>query len=206
MLALTGAKGGVGRSTTVLGLAMVLADRGRRPVVVDADRDTPDLHAIAGTPCRPGVRGLARGRSVDEVATRVAGVRVITARPGTTTGDRRAALARLSSRSEPVLVDCPAGVGRDVGLALAAADDAAVVTTPRPTAVRGAATATRLARSLDTHVLGAVVTKTAAAVGLEPVLDTPVLASIPPADDPVTDTVCKGEYVRVTTEYIYQNS
>lgn len=204
MLAIGGAAGGVGRTTLALGLAAALEDRGRSPVVLDADRGAPDLHAIAGCPCRPGIRALARGRPLEAAATTVDGIRMVTARPGTAVQLRRVAIAALARLSDPVLLDCPAGIGRDAGLPLAAADRAVVVATPSPRGVRGAATAERMARSLATPVAGAIVTGAANVASLQPVLDSQVLGSIPPADDPLAAGVCEAEYARVTNEYIYQ--
>ncbi|MFB6218937.1 MAG: AAA family ATPase, partial [Halobacteriaceae archaeon] len=54
MLAVCGGKGGVGRTTTAVGLGAALAGHHRATLVVDADADMPDLHALAGTPAEPG--------------------------------------------------------------------------------------------------------------------------------------------------------
>jgi septum site-determining protein MinD len=62
MLVIAGGKGGCGKTTTALGLAAVLAERGAPAVVADADRDMPDLHALAGVRRPGGRRGQARAR------------------------------------------------------------------------------------------------------------------------------------------------
>jgi len=57
MLAIAGGKGGVGKTTTTLGLAAALPGR---PLAVDADRDMPDLHALAGVNRDPGLDAVLR--------------------------------------------------------------------------------------------------------------------------------------------------
>lgn len=54
MLAVTGGKGGTGKTTTTLGLARALAAVGADVRCVDADVDLPDLGALAGGPRRVG--------------------------------------------------------------------------------------------------------------------------------------------------------
>ena len=63
MLAVAGGKGGVGRTTTTLGLAAAAARVGYAPVVVDANRDCPDL-ARRATVDPAGVETLAAGGSL----------------------------------------------------------------------------------------------------------------------------------------------
>lgn len=127
MLAITGGKGGVGKTTTALGVAAAAARRGREPIVVDADSDLPDLATVAGT----DGRGLARFDGDDPIgvaATRVAGVTVLGARLGNDS-PVEPALRRLSNSKRLVIVDCPAGAGEPATRPLAYASRSVVVTT-----------------------------------------------------------------------------
>ena len=47
MIAVTGGKGGSGKTTTTVGLARALARRGASVVAADADWDLPNLTAVA---------------------------------------------------------------------------------------------------------------------------------------------------------------
>lgn len=48
MLAVAGGKGGCGKTTTTVGLALAADRAGWACLAVDADRDVPDLHRVAG--------------------------------------------------------------------------------------------------------------------------------------------------------------
>ena len=50
--AIGGGKGGIGKSVIAANLAVVLAQRGRRVVAVDADLGGANLHTILGVPAR----------------------------------------------------------------------------------------------------------------------------------------------------------
>lgn len=206
MLAVAGGKGGVGKTTTALALGCVLARAGDRPLVVDADRDMPDLARRAGLTTDPpgperrrsppeplrGLDALADGTPLPEVAhpapvdTRVS---VLPAgRPGP--DDLRAAFGRLDGWPGPVVLDCPAGAGRTAAAPLAAADRTLLVSTGTPQSVRDAVKTAAMARALDASPVGVVLSRRRTPpAGLTDALDCPLRASVSRSDDPHDATV-----------------
>lgn len=187
MLAIAGGKGGVGKTTTALGLAAALPDR---PLVVDADRDMPDLHALAGVPrtdataggdaeiadrIRPSANHDCRilPAPVDEGAhseQRLAHVR--------TAWERDAAAD--ASPAPPVLVDTPAGAGVDAATPLRVADGVIIVTTACAPALRDAVKTASMARAVGTPVVGVVLTRTAVRPpNATDLFEVPILGTVP---------------------------
>lgn len=163
MLAVTGGKGGCGKTTTTLGLAAAFARQRRRPVAVDADRDMPNLAIVAN-------------------AVKLPGVAVVPNPEG-----RRLSDLRLPSGGEPVLVDCPAGSGPDTADPLRRADRALVVTTDSRQSVEDALKTVAMARSLGTPVAGVVVSRRDDPPdGLAEAADAPVLACVPSVEKPLS--------------------
>ncbi|ERH10728.1 MAG: hypothetical protein J07HX64_02506 [halophilic archaeon J07HX64] len=186
MLAVTGGKGGCGKTTTALGLARTLARRGHDPLVLDADCDMPDLHHLAGIKRTDGVDALARGAPLSRVCQRppsFPGVAVVTAGRPARTGP---ALRATHDWEGPVLVDCPAGIGPDASRPLRQADATAVVSTDHPQCLDDTRRTVTAARQLDAPPVGVLlrtVTGRAAEVGGR-VAGSPVLATLPDTDDP----------------------
>lgn len=158
MLAVTGGKGGVGKTTTTLGVARAAARAGRAPVVVDADLDMPNLATMAGV-SPGGLRAVAAAGALS-TAPAVDGVTVLGAESGATPEQLRRVLDDLAETSRPVFVDCPAGTSRPHGLALRAAQQAVVVTRLRRDALADAVTAATLARRLAATPAVTVVNET----------------------------------------------
>jgi septum site-determining protein MinD len=149
MFAVAGGKGGAGKTTTALGVGHALARSGYDPVVVDADIDMPDLHVVAGVDREPTADRLAAGdhiRGVLQHPTAHPGVGVVTAGSPTTLP---AALRHLARWHGPVLVDCPAGVGRDAARPLRASDGSLLVTTDTAEALEDTGKTAAVARELD---------------------------------------------------------
>lgn len=149
-VAVAGGKGGCGKTTATLGLALALVDRGRRPIVVDADVDVPDLHIRAGverTPGLPAVRDGAPPGSVSQASPTHSGVAVLSAGAGR--GGIQTALERVSALDRPILLDCPAGAGPDASDPLRVADATVVVSTATRAGRTDAAKTVQMARSLD---------------------------------------------------------
>ena len=187
MLAVTGGKGGCGKTTTALGLARTLARRGTEPLVLDADCDMPDLHHLAGIERTDGVDALARGAPLARICQHPAafpGVAVVTAgRPGRT----GPALRATRGWGGPVLVDCPAGVGPDATRPLRHADAALVVSTDDPQSLDDTRRTVTAARQLNAPPAGVLLRTTARRPAETPgrVAGCPVLAAVSEVSDPL---------------------
>jgi septum site-determining protein MinD len=149
-VAVAGGKGGSGKTTATLALAAAIADRGTRPVAVDADVDLPDLHIRAGVSLEPGLGSVSDGRLTPfaRASDRFPGVDVVPAGSGPVDAGR--ALSGGASVDRPVVIDCPAGAGPDAAAPLRVADAAVLVCSTTPHSRRDAAKTARMARTLGT--------------------------------------------------------
>ncbi|QSG04421.1 MinD/ParA family ATP-binding protein [Halapricum desulfuricans] len=158
ILAVCGGKGGVGKSTVSLNLARELD-----AVVVDGDLTTPDLPWGRG----PDLHDVLAGRaSPIDAVERVGTVDVLPC-GRTLAGARAADLERITDVVGPldrrhswVVLDCPAGLGADVGYQLFSADAAVLVTAPTRAGLVNALRTRQLARQLETPIVSAVLNKT----------------------------------------------
>ncbi len=154
IVVVTGGKGGVGKSTTAWNLGYELD-----AVVVDADVTGGDLPPSTG----PDLHDVLAGRADPlEAVWEVGSVHVVSS--GQTLAGARAAtlrtfepvIDRLERAYDRVVVDCPAGLARDVGIALRSGDFAVLVTQPQKSALVDATRTADLAVALETPVTAAV--------------------------------------------------
>lgn len=152
IIAVGGAKGGVGKTILATNLALYLATIGRRVVIVDADAGGANVHTSLGLE-RPA--RTPRGRRGDSqapasagipwatmVETTVPGLRLLDAALDDPTGDavrtrrRSLMLARLRALdADYVVVDLGASTGHTLVDFFLAADLGAFVMLPEPTAI-----------------------------------------------------------------------
>ncbi|MEM1026861.1 MAG: P-loop NTPase [Planctomycetota bacterium] len=148
-IAITSGKGGVGKTTTSVNLAVQLARMGRRVVLLDADLGTANVDVMCNLTPTGTIADVAAGRLAftDIALDAPGGFRVVPgcsglanlAALGRSELDRLASqMSRLESDADVLLIDTGAGVGPAVHAFCAAAERMLVVTTPEPTAVTDA--------------------------------------------------------------------
>ena len=159
IVAVTGGKGGVGKSTVSLNLGRELDG-----VVVDADLATADLPRGRG----PDLHAVLAGRAdPTDAVDRIGSIRVLPC--GRTLAGARASdlreLPRVVDRLERecgrVVVDCPAGLARDVGISLSSAHLAVFVTTSSEAALADALRVRDVAIDLEAPVASVVLNRVA---------------------------------------------
>lgn len=189
-LAVCGGKGGCGKTTTSLALAGALVETRREPIVVDCDRDMPNLHVYAGTADEPCVDALVDGVPIAEAVHEVTvpeGVRIVPGQPGSNVAG---ALERLGGDQSPnsLVLDTPAGASEDVAVPLRFADGVVIVTTPSAPCIRAAVKTATMARALDAPVVGVVVSRaTRVPRDLTEAIGVPRdrVVAVPTADEPL---------------------
>nr|WP_135667771.1 P-loop NTPase [Halorhabdus rudnickae] len=150
IVAVTGGKGGVGKSTMAWNLGREL-----EAVVVDADLATADLPQGRNPDLHDVLAGRATAVDAVEEVSSVALLpsgRTLAGARASDLSDLSAALETLKRQYGRVVVDCPAGLARDVGVVLDGADVAVLVTTPGKSAIRDAMKTRDLARKLGTPI------------------------------------------------------
>ncbi len=148
-IAITSGKGGVGKTTVAVNLAIQFARLERRVVLIDADLGTANADVMCNLPNHGTLAHVVAGRkTLDEITVEApGGFRLV---PGASGLSQMADLSahdrdRLTSQmhaleadADVVLIDTGAGVGSNVLGFCVAAERVLVVTTPEPTAITDA--------------------------------------------------------------------
>jgi len=149
VLAVTGGKGGVGKSNVSVNVAVALAEQGKRVVLLDADLGLANIDVLLG---------ISSGRNISDVLAGEAelreimvpgpgGVKIIPASSGTqqmaNLGEREhagiiGAFSELGDQMDVLIVDTAAGISRTVTNFVRAAQETLIVVTDEPTSVTDA--------------------------------------------------------------------
>ena len=149
VIVITSGKGGVGKTTTVANIGMGLAMLDKKVVVVDTDIGLRNLDVVMGLENRivynlvDVVNGNCRMKQALIKDKRNPNLFLL---PSAQTKDKSAVSPEqmikltdaLREEFDYVLLDCPAGIEQGFKNAIAAADEAIVVTTPEISATRDA--------------------------------------------------------------------
>lgn len=148
-IAIASGKGGVGKTNVAVNLALALADAGVNTTLLDGDLGLANADLLLGLRAGPHLGDVLTGaRTLDQICVRV--TPRLTLVPGASgiaqladLDQRRReimelVIQRLELRSQALLLDCGAGIGRGVRSLLSCADQSLIVTTPEPTAIADA--------------------------------------------------------------------
>lgn len=149
LLVVTSGKGGVGKSTISLNLAIRLSDGGSKVLLVDADANLGSLDVMLGLAPRFRIGHVLRGeRDLEDVLiSPQAGLRILPASSGDIeypVQDDDAVerllseILALDERMDFVIVDTGAGLHREILSYCRRADEILVVSGPEPTSVMDA--------------------------------------------------------------------
>ncbi len=193
VIVVSSGKGGVGKTTLVANLSAALAGRGQNVVAMDANITTSNLGihvgiAAYGKTLQDVIMGRARIRDV--MITHPLGFRII---PADVTIKKLMQfksyhlmdVIHKMTDADFVLIDCAAGIGKDVIATLEAADELLLVTNPEVPALTDALKLGHVAQQLGTRVIGTVVNRVrgdALEVALPDVaefLSMPIVGTIP---------------------------
>lgn len=166
VIVITSGKGGVGKTTVTAGLGRALAKKGKRVVLMDADLGLNNIDVVMDAESRvvydilDVVENRCRPRQALVEDFMVPGLFIL---PGAGYDDGskisgqnlRAVIHSLSPSFDFIFIDCPAGIEAGFHRAVAAADEAIIVTTPHVSALRDADKVVALLKSyrLETHLI-----------------------------------------------------
>ena len=218
-IVLTSGKGGVGKTTTTANLGAVLAKRGHRVVLVDADIGLRNLDLVLGVEKRivfdlvEVVEGRCQLRQALIKDKRLENLSIL---PAAQTRDKTAiselqmadVVTQLGELCDFVLIDCPAGIEHGFRNAIAGASEAIVVTTPEVSAIRdadrviGKLHERGLPVRLIVNRLRPEMVRSGDMLSVEDVTDilSAELLGIIPEDEEVIDTTNKGEPIVLQPE------
>jgi len=161
-------KGGVGKTTIVANLGIVLSEMGVDTTVIDCNLTTPNLGFHLGMPIFPkNLHDVLKGKEKisDVIYEHDSGLKIIPA--GLGINDLRGieprrlsnALLGLYGTTDIIIIDAAAGLGREAMAAIENSDELLIVTNPELPAVLDAVKAYKLAESIGIKVFGVILNR-----------------------------------------------
>ena len=149
VIVITSGKGGVGKTTTTANIGAALADKGHKVLLIDTDIGLRNLDVVMGLEnrivydlidviegrCRVSQALIKDKRCPNLVLLPAAQIRD---KNDVNTDQMKELIYSLKESFDYILIDCPAGIEQGFKNAIAAADEAIVVTTPEVSATRDA--------------------------------------------------------------------
>jgi len=149
VIAVTGGKGGVGKSNVSVNLSIALAEMGRRVVLLDADLGLANIDVLLGITAKNNISNVLNGEISlrDVMVNGPGGIRIIPAASGTQEmaqldSREHAGLIRafssIADQLDVLVIDTAAGIGDGVVSFVKAAQEAIIVVTDEPTSITDA--------------------------------------------------------------------
>lgn len=193
-IAITSAKGGVGKTTTTINLAAAFGAIGRDVIAVDGDLTAPNMSIHLGVPHLPRTIHDALDGNVPLSSClyfHPSGLRIIAGNIAYEStkvinlGNFKGILEELRGKAEIILVDGAPGVSQESMTVIQAVDYVIPVTTPDLAAITDARKTTKMAYEQNKKVFGIIVNRVRGEAqeidvkSIETFLEAPVLGIIP---------------------------
>jgi len=149
VIAVTSGKGGVGKTNVTANLAIALAKKGKRVLVLDADLGLANMDILLGLTPQYNIQHILDGRKVlaEVIVEGPSNIKVLPAASGVvkmtnlSEDERLRLLSEFENYDEPLdilLIDTGAGISENVMYFLVAAQQTIIVATPDPTSITDA--------------------------------------------------------------------
>ena len=187
-------KDGVGKTTLVSNLGAALTKSGKNVVIIDGNVTTPNLSLHLGIPFYPvTLHDALRDNTPIESAiyNHPTGMKIIPASlsidslKGIDLDRLEGALSSLLGKTDMILIDSAAGLGKEALASMSVADELLVVTNPELPAVTDALKTIKIAKDNGIRVLGVVVNRIRGMKhemniqDIKSMLEVPILSLIP---------------------------
>jgi flagellar biosynthesis protein FlhG len=146
-IAVTGGKGGIGKSTIAVNLAVAHAQANSRTLMVDTDLGMADLNLLLGIAPDKSLLDALGGAPIEDVLVSAHGIQLLPALNGSyllstlgPSGLRRILdlVESLASKFDTLIVDVAAGIGQTQTTFAGATSDVVVVVNPEPLSIADA--------------------------------------------------------------------
>lgn len=149
VIAVTGGKGGVGKTSVSINLSVALAQLGRRVALLDADLGLANIDVLLGLSAKRNLENVLAGQCSlhDIMLTGPAGIRIIPASSGTQRMAQLGALehaglihafSEISEQIDVLIIDTAAGISESVVSFVRAAQEVLVVVCDEPSSITDA--------------------------------------------------------------------
>ena len=211
-IVVTSGKGGVGKTTTAINLAIAMNSFDEDVTLVDANLTTPNVGLHLGAPVVPvTLNHVLSGKAdlIDSIYEHESGTKIIPASLSIkelkqlNERDLVTIAKDLRKISDTVIFDCAAGLGNEALTTISIADDVIIVTNPEMPAVTDALKTAKIAEEMKKNVLGVIITKVEgrkSEMSLESIsemLELPILGVVP-RDDKVQTALAMRNAVLLT--------
>ncbi|MGI5875950.1 MAG: MinD/ParA family protein [Dethiobacteria bacterium] len=149
VIVVSSGKGGVGKTNLVVNLAVLMGQAGNKVIILDTDLGMANVDILFSLKQSYNLVDVLRGhKDLDDITLKGPyGIEIVPGGsnlPDIVDMDQQqreqliSQFSRLEKEGSIMLVDCPAGLSRNVLSFIAAGDDLLLVTTPEPTAIADA--------------------------------------------------------------------